>query len=183
MPNGIISLDESILCVVDVQEKLLPHIANGDKAARATAILVRGARTVGVPILVTEQVPDKLGPTVADVTEALGGTTPIEKDTFSCLGSDAFRQALAKTERTTLILCGIEAHVCVLQTALQAVDAGLRAVVVADAIGSRLDDNRQLALARLRQDGATVASVEMILMEWIGGASHPNMRDIIRLIK
>ena len=183
MAFGLIDLSDSVLCVIDIQERLLPHIAGHDGVVGNTNILSRAARLLDAPILLTEQYPTGLGPTVPEVAGHLAGVAAIEKTAFGCMGCEAFVEAAEATGRRTLVLCGIEAHVCVLQTALAASEAGYRVVLAADATSSRKEPNRQLALARLRQAGATVASTEMVVMEWLVDAKHPRFRDVSKLIR
>jgi len=179
----IITADDSILCVVDIQEKLLPHISNHQQVVKQSSMLIEAARMLGIPLVVSEQVPRALGPTVPQTKEHLQGIGIIEKTSFSCMACEDYEKVLETIGRKTLVLCGIEAHVCIMLTALEALEKGYNVAVAADAVGSRTDANCQLAIARMRQEGVTVTSAEMTIMEWTGGATHPRFREIIKLVK
>src|SRR6185295_6368818 len=135
---GIARRDDSVLVVIDCQERLWKVISGREALEQGLLTLIRGARLLDVPVLVTEQNPQGLGPTIPSLTEALGPAKVLTKASFSCLGNEAFLSALRETDRGTVVLAGIEAHICVLQTALDALAAGFRVHVVADAAGTRL---------------------------------------------
>ncbi len=172
--------EECVLAVVDVQERLLPHIHEGDRVVANIVKLVKFAKIVGLPILWAEQ--EKLGPTAAPIRAELAGLEPFGKAEFGCLGCGGFRERLASLGRRTLVLCGIEAHICVAQTALQAL-AEYDVQVVADAVGARTPENRLLALERLRRAGATVTSTEMLFYEVLGRAGTDEFRAVLPLVK
>lgn len=179
----ILDSKNSILCVVDIQERLLPHMHNKETVLRGSSILIQAAKTLDVPVLVTEQYPKGLGHTVPEIQAHIEGVPVYEKTTFSCFGNPDFAQALKNSGRNTLILCGIESHVCVLQTALETLNVLARVVVVADATGSRSEDNHTLALKRLRHSNVEIVSVEMALMEWLRDAKNPKFKEVQALIK
>lgn len=183
MPPSLLDSPNSVLCVVDIQERLMPAMYNQTTILRGSAALVQAAKLLDVPVLVTEQYPRGLGHTVPEMQAVIEGLPVFEKTTFSCFGSMEFDLALKNTARNTLVLCGIESHVCVLQTALDAFNAVDRVVVVADAVGSRAEANHELALKRLRHAGVEVVSVEMTLMEWLRDAKHPKFKEVQALIK
>ena len=155
---------EAVLAVIDVQEKLLPVIAEKERVLDNTAKLVRFAGIIGLPVVVTEQ--DKLGSTVADLGEPLGQAPRFSKITFDCFGEQAFADYMARLGRSSLIVCGIEAHICVAQTVLTALEKKAAVHVVGDAAGSRSPHNKDAALARLRRAGAVITTT--------GGAAHGN---------
>jgi nicotinamidase-related amidase len=175
------------LIVTDVQEKLVPHVAEPGAVMRNVARLIGCARRLDVPVTLTEHNPDGLGPTVPAIREAAGTTaTVVRKATFSALREPAFLnrvQSLRQDGRDQLVLCGMEAHVCVLQTALEAIAADLDVIVVADAVASRDAAVKALALDRLRQAGATIAAFEMVAFEWLEQGGTPEFRDLLALIK
>jgi Isochorismatase family len=183
LAGKIIPVNDSILCVIDIQEKLLPHISNHKQVVKQSGMLIEAAGMLDVPLVVSEQVPRALGPTVPETKEHLQDIGIVEKKTFSCMACEDYEKALQAIGRKTLVLCGIEAHVCIMLTAFEALEKGYNVVVVADAVGSRTDANCQVALARMRQEGVFIVSAEMMIMEWIGGAAHPKFREIIRLVK
>lgn len=177
---------DSALVVVDVQERLIAAMRHEDQAAMArnVPILLRAAAAVGVPAIVTEQYPKGLGATVEPVREALSAETPvIEKLVFSCGRSEPFRDALTATERKTAIVCGMEAHVCVLQTVADLIEQGYSVHVVADAVSSRTEDNRRVGLDLARQMGAVVTSTETVAFQWVGGAGTDAFKVVSKLVK
>ncbi len=171
------------LLVVDLQESLRRAVAEADRTVENCARLAAGARILGVPALVTTQYAARLGATVPQVAEALGEFEPLDKMTFSCCGAPGFLGRLAGLGRDTLVVCGVEAHVCVLQTALDLLGHGYRVHVVADAVASRAPENRVLALERMRAAGAVVSSTEMVLFELLREAGTPEFRAVQALVK
>ncbi|MBP2298596.1 hydrolase [Azospirillum picis] len=175
---------ESVLVVVDLQERLLPAIHGAGPVLRHAAMLLRGAAALSVPVVVTEQYPRGLGATVAEVRAELPPGTPvIEKISFSSTGEAAFNRALDDLARPQVVLCGTEAHVCVLQTALGLQEAGRSVFVVADAVSSRSPANHHTAIERLRGAGITIVTTEMVLFEWLERAGTPAFKQLIALIK
>ncbi len=171
---------DAVLVVIDLQEKLVPHIAGAGGVLDRTARLVRVARILGVPVVWTEQ--RNLGETVDPVRSELQGMEPVRKLAFGCFGDGAFRRRLDATGRNTLILAGIEAHICVAQTALQGL-AEYDVHVVADAVGSRDPVNRDIALARLRAAGVVVTTWEMVVYELLERAGTDEFRAVLPLVK
>lgn len=172
----------SRLLIVDVQTKLAPHIFNADDAIAKCETLIRGSQVLGVPVSVTEQYPQGLGSTV----ESLAGLLPepTEKLRFSAYESLAWGDAPAdESGRDQIIVAGMEAHVCVLQTALDLVAHGYRVTVPADAIGSRTELDYKFALQRMADCGVTIATTESILFEWTESAGAAEFKEISRLVK
>lgn len=174
---------DSALVVIDCQERLWKVIAGADALARQIAVLLRGARILEVPVVVTEQYPKGLGSTVADVKEAAGDSPVLEKMTFSCAGDDGFQSCLRDLERATIVVCGIEAHICVLQTALDLLADGYSVQVVADGVGTRDPSNREVALRRLEQAGAVITCVESVLFEWMERCDAATFKEVQGLLK
>lgn len=179
----ILRREDTAVVVVDVQDRLLPHIANSEETVRNCRILIEGAKILGLPLLLTEQYPKGLGPTTPALLEALGATRKIEKLSFSCAGSEEFRQALSDLNRRQLVLCGIESHVCVIQTALDLLAGGAQVHIAADAISSRRAEHRLLALERLRREGAIITVVESVLFELMEVAGTDEFKAIAKLIR
>jgi len=174
----------SHLVIIDIQERLAPAIANEAAALKATLLLVAAARRLGVPISVTEQYPKGLGGTVAPLRAALGEDAALfEKMHFSAMREVEFAQHLAQAQRQTLVICGMETHVCVLQTALDAKAAGYEVALVADAVGSRLEQSREIALKRAMQAGLAVVTAEMVVFEWLQRAGTDDFKSIAPLLK
>jgi nicotinamidase-related amidase len=183
----LLSRDKSQLLIIDVQEKLLPAMSAPERVVERCVRLVRAARALEIPITVSEQYPGGIGSTVAPLREALGNDgAVIEKIEFSCLKNDALRDhlhELRRKGRPQVVLGGIEAHVCVTQTAIDLEDQGFEAFVVADATASRAKSSRRLALARMLRSGVDVVDSEMVVFEWLGKAGTPEFKELLSLVK
>ncbi len=180
----LLRADLSVLVVVDIQERLLPAMADPGGVEAGAARLMRGARRLGVPILVTEQYPRGIGPTVASLAALCTEGERVEKIHFSCADEPAVAGMLSlMAPRRQVVLCGIEAHVCVLQSALGLAAAGWEAFVVADAVSSRRASDREAGLARLAAGGVGVVTGEMVLFEWLRRAGTEEFRDLLKLIR
>ncbi|MFZ5609533.1 MAG: hydrolase [Pseudomonadota bacterium] len=174
------------LMLIDVQERLFPVIHDGEAMCANALRLVRGAAILGVPVTVSEQYVKGLGATLAPLRAVAPDAPRFEKMHFSAARNDAIRDHVARLAingRDHLVLAGIEAHVCVLQTALDFIAQGHNVTVVADAVASRTPANHRLALDRLARAGAHVASTEMVLFEWTRVAGTERFRAISKLIK
>lgn len=175
----LIDAQQSALLVVDVQERLLPAIDDWQRTLDAVIWLVQVARRLEVPVLASEQYPKGLGHTHADVLAVLPVGAVAEKIHFSCLPDECLAP-LSGSERQQIVVCGTEAHVCVLQTVIDLNLAGKDVFVVADAVGSRTPENKALALERMRQYGIEIVSREMVAFEWLRKAGTPLFREISR---
>lgn len=178
--------EDSALLIVDVQSRLAGAMPADARSTvlRNTGILIDAAKALAIPLVQTEQYPRGLGGTEAVLAERLdGAATRLEKTTFSCCGADGFDAAACADGRTQWILCGMEAHVCVLQTALELHARGLQVFVVEDGICSRTEANRANALARLRQAGVIVTNTESVLFEWLRDANDPQFKALSALIR
>ena len=171
--------DRTALVVVDVQEAFRPAVGEFDAVVHNAARLVRGARILGLPILVTEQYPRGLGATVPELTEHLDGIPRLEKVEVDATGVDGFELG----GRDQALLCGIEAHVCVAQTAAGLLDRDVDVQVAADAVSSRTAANRRAGLAKMEACGAVLTSTEMALFELLGRAGTPEFKAIQALVK
>lgn len=178
--------DSSALLIVDVQTRLaaaMPAEVRAD-VLRNTGILIDAAKALGIPIVQTEQYPRGLGATEPELAARLAAQAlRLEKTAFSCCGAQGFDAAVCADSRTQWILCGMEAHVCVLQTALELHARGLQVFVVEDAVCSRTEANHANALARLRQAGVVVSTTESVLFEWLGDAGDPQFKALSALIR
>ena len=178
--------ERTALVVIDVQERLFPAMDadHREEVMRNIKVLTAAARRLNLGTLVTEQYPKGLGHTLQEVKDALpAGVQPIEKVAFSCLGVDAFRSRLTTTGARQLLLAGIEAHVCVLMSALDLLAEGYAVHIVADAVTSRTQANWRLAMAQLRQAGAVVTTTETVLFQLLGQADTDDFRELARLIR
>lgn len=171
------------LIIIDIQEKLLPVMAEPWRIVKNTGSLIHIAKALDIPVLWCQQVPTALGPTVEELSSLLEDIEPVEKSCFSCCGEKRFLARLDEVNAKTAVLCGIESHVCVFQTAADLLQKGLDVHVVADATSSRTLENKQIAIDRMRQKGATITSVEMYLFELLRDAKHTNFRELTKLIK
>jgi len=169
--------------VIDLQEKLLPSISAKERVVQNAVRLVKGCTALRIPALVTEQYKKGLGPTTAEMAAAIPDFAPIEKLAFSACGAVSVVDRLQKLGATDIVVCGIEAHVCVCQTTLDLLDRGLRVFVIADAIGSRTEENRTIGIERMRQAGAIIVSTEMILFELLGCAGTEEFKSVLALVK
>ncbi|MGP8244480.1 MAG: hydrolase [Bryobacteraceae bacterium] len=177
---------DSVLVMIDVQERLAAAMLPEARQAvvRNNRILVRAAACLGVPILVTEQYPKGLGPAVAELTEVLpAGARRLEKTCFSCAGSEPFLTALDASRRSQVVLAGMEAHVCVLESALELRGGGREVFVVEDACCSRKRENHANAMCRLRAAGVVVTNTESVLFEWLRDARHEHFKTISALLR
>ncbi len=169
MTDSLTSRGRAHLLVVDIQAKLVPTIHEAGRLMARAAFLIKTATHLGVPITVTEQYPKGLGPTESDLMLLCGNHTPVfAKTAFSALKDEAIRAHVTRDPaRKDLVIIGMEAHVCVMQTAMDAIQAGFNVFVVADAISSRSADDPPLATARMREAGAKIVSAEMMFFEWL----------------
>jgi nicotinamidase-related amidase len=171
----------SVLCLIDLQEKLMAAIAGADEVVANAGRLLSAAEELGVPVVSTEQNPEGLGPTVAELARPDGDHPVVAKMTFDSCRAGGVMDALPAGHH--LVLAGCEAHVCVLQTALGLLERSRRVYVVADAVGSRNPDNKQAALRRLERAGAEIVTTEMVVFEWLGSAEDPRFKSVIALVK
>ncbi len=178
-----ISAQNSIGVVIDIQDKLLPHIFEHERVVANTRKLIAGLQVLDIPLIVTEQYPKGLGPTVSEIREMFPKFETIEKMSFSCCDHPPFAAHLEEIGRMQLIISGIEAHVCVLQTVMDAVRLNYQPVVIADCISSRKPDDMTIAVERMRREGVIISTVESILFELCREAGTDTFRQISKLIK
>jgi nicotinamidase-related amidase len=185
MARRPLEAQQCALIVVDVQEKLLPPIWEKERFIRNVQLLTRLARIVNIPALVTVQYAKGLGNTVPEIASLLPDSTPIDKLTFSCFGSDAFCSSLKRMpgRRTTVLLCGMETHICVMQTALGALREGYLVHIASDAVSSRTELNWRIGLDRMRAAGAILSSTEMMMYELLRSSSSPAFKELLPYLK
>jgi len=179
----MLKAEDACLVVVDIQGKLADAMYDKKSLFRNVRILIKAAQQLHIPLLLTEQVPKSLGPTIEQISELLDNNEPIGKSAFSCCGEPAFREKLSELGRKDVILCGIETHVCIYQTAVDLVNLEFRPQVIADAVSSRTEENKRRALQRIADEGAKISGVEMILFELLQSSEHPAFKAVSRLIK
>ena len=175
--------EDVILVAIDFQEKLLPAMAEKEKVEKNIIKLATGLNVFEIPKLVTTQYAKGLGVTTDAVGEALGEFTEIDKTTFSAYKNEEFKNALWESGRKTVILTGIETHICVEQTALDLIEAGYDVVLAADCVRSRDMENHNIAVAKIQAAGATVTCTESVLYELLGGAKAPEFKAISAIVK
>ena len=178
--------ESSVLVIVDIQTRLGDAMPDKvlNRVLQNTALLARAAELLEVPVMLTEQYPQGLGPTHAMVAEAIPASCRrFAKTTFSCLGADGFPAVIASLQRQQVVLAGMEAHICVLQTAQDLAATGAEVFVVEDAICSRRLENYQNAIERLRANRIHVVSAESVVFEWMGDSRHPHFKTIQRWLR
>lgn len=174
----------SVLLVVDMQPTFMRAIPNADAVLQRCKFLVQAARELDVPVLATEQNNQRMGGTEASLLALLDPEKwPVNKMSFSCCGSPGFVQALEETGRRQVVVCGIETHICVVQTALHLLQRGYEVVLASDAITGRGEHAHTSALTRMSQAGAIRAHSESVVYEWMGTADHPRFKSVLELVK
>ncbi len=178
-------LDEknSLLVIVDVQGKLARFMHDRENLFKNLRILIQVAQILNIPVLWCQQVPASLGPTVLEIAELLTASQPIDKSCFSCASCGQFREKLNELGRKQVLLCGIETHVCIYQTAVDLLSKGYEVDVIADAVSSRTLDNKQIGLNLMAAAGIRISSTETALFEILKSAEHPHFKQIAKLVK
>jgi nicotinamidase-related amidase len=177
--------DRCALLVIDIQEKLLPPIFQKEQLIRNSQLLIRLAGILKLPALTTTQYARGLGNTVPEIASLLPETQPIDKQMFSCFGSDVFCSLLKRLpgNRNTVLLCGMESHICVTQTALAALREGYIVHVASDAVSSRTEWNWKIGLERMRAAGAVISSTEMMIYELLRSSDSPAFKELLPYLK
>lgn len=178
-----IKTQHAIALAIDEQERLLPAIHNGQTILHHTELLLKGLHLLDVPILITQQYTKGLGMSAPSVFSAAGTDSWLEKRTFSCLGDEIIRKTIQDSHRRQVIICGVEAHICVQQTVLDLLHLGYEVFLIEDCISSRRPSDLRTAVHRMEQAGAVVTSYESLLFELMETSMHPQFREISRLIK
>jgi nicotinamidase-related amidase len=182
--ENLLDLDRAVLIVCDLQEKFRAVIDQFESVAMRTAIVAEAAKLLGVPVIVTEQSPEKLGRTVEEVRRVLpADVTPFDKTAFSCCGAEGFSRTLHALKRPQVMLAGIEAHVCMNQTAHDLLAQGYFVHLLTDCTSSRTAANRELGISKMLGSGAQPSSSEMAVFELMRDATHEQFRNIQKLIK
>jgi nicotinamidase-related amidase len=173
------------LSVVDLQEKLLPPIFEKERIVRNSQLLIRLAKILGLPVLLSTQYSKGLGPTIPEIASLLPEVTPLEKNEFGCLNNDAYCARLKSLpgDRNTLLVCGMESHICVAQTVLGALNRGYIVHVASDAVSSRTEWNWKIGLERMRTAGAVISSTEMMIYELLRTSSGPSFKEMLQYLK
>ncbi len=175
--------DQTVLLVIDVQGKLAHLVHEKEILFKNIQAMIKGAQILEIPILWTEQVPEKIGNTVSEIAELLRDQQPIEKVSFSAFPNRRFKETLSALNRKQVVVTGIETHVCVYQTAADLIFEGYQLQIVCDAVSSRSSENKRIALERLKQLGAQMTCVEMILCELLKTSKDERFKEILKLMK
>jgi nicotinamidase-related amidase len=177
--------EQCALIVIDIQEKLLPPIFHKEELVRNSKLLIRAADVLKLPTVMSTQYAKGLGKTVPEIASLLPETEAIDKDQFSCFGSEVFCTLLKRLpgKRNTLLLCGMESHICVTQTALSALREGYLVHVASDAVSSRTEWNWKIGLERMRAAGAVISSTEMMIYELMRSSSSPAFKQMLPHLK
>ena len=173
------------LAVVDIQEKLLPPIFEKERMVRNSQLLIRLAAILELPALLSTQYSRGLGPTIPEIASLLPETAPLEKSEFGCLNNDAYCARLKSLpgDRNTLLVCGMESHICVMQTVIGALNRGYIVHVASDAVSSRTEWNWKIGLDRMRAAGAVISSTEMMIYELLRTSSGPSFKEMLQYLK
>jgi nicotinamidase-related amidase len=178
MTADLLDRNRSALVIIDVQEKLFPRVHEHERVLARLDLLITAAKLIGIPLLLTEQYPKGLGATIEEIRGMIPDTKPLTKTDFSCVAAAGFKEQLASLNRDQIVLAGIEAHVCVAQTAMDLASLGGKVVVVADAVSSRRPFDAQTALARLQQLGLILSTAEAVVFEWLRRAGTEEFKAL-----
>jgi len=179
----MLSRTAAVLIMIDFQGNLARAMVDQENLFANNVKLIRGFRVLNLPIIVTEQVPAKLGPTIPQLAQELGSVKPIAKETFSCWADASFHDHLEALTRRHVVLTGIESHVCVYQTALDLLANGYSVHLVKDAVSSRTPENRDVGIQAIKSAGAQITSTEMVLFELLRTAADPKAKEIFTIVK
>jgi len=175
--------EETVAVIVDIQERLLPHIHDGDIILRNSLKLIEGMKILDIPMIVTQQYTQGLGPTVQPILNLFPDFSYVEKISFSCFEEPFFNMGIQSLGKDDIILCGIETHVCILQTCIDLLADGKRPVVVEDCTSSRYPFDKKVAIERMRQEGARITTLESILFELTRTAETELFKGISAIVK
>jgi len=179
----MLKLDNTVLVMIDIQGKLWNVMSEKEALLENAQKLVKAMPVLGVPIILTEQNPKGLGPTLPELMQLMPEVKPIPKSNFSCCQDRGFHQVLKDTRRKQVLLCGIESHICVYQTSLELISEGYEVHVITDVVSSRLLRNRDIALSRMQSEGAKLAVTEMVIYELLQTADSPKFKEMLKVVK
>lgn len=180
----ILNIEDSLVLIIDVQEKLLNAVFNKASLEKRAEIIAGAAKILGIPVIVTEQYPKGLGATVEGLKNTLAEDTQyFEKTAFSALENQEVLEALKKSGKKQVVIFGIETHICVSQTTNALINEGFEVSVIRDACGSRSELEYSAGISRMKDNGAHILTTEIALFEWLKSAKHPNFKEVQTLIK
>jgi nicotinamidase-related amidase len=179
----MISRSAAVLVIIDIQGNLAQAMFDKENLFANSVKLIKGFKALSLPVIVTEQLPQKLGQTLPQIAAELDDIKPIAKESFSCWDEKNFKEKLEGLNRRDVVLLGIETHVCVYQTALNLISNGYNVHLVADAVSSRTTENRQIGIDAMKSAGAKITSTEMVLFELLRTAADPKAKDFFKIVK
>ncbi len=179
----MLNIDKTALVIIDVQEKLSRVMHEKEKLFENLQKLVKGVKLLNIPIIITEQNPNGLGPTVSEIAPLLTDIKPVTKFSFSCCSEEPFLRQLEMLNRKQVLLAGIETHVCVYQTAVDLIEAGYEVHTIVDCVSSRTLENKNLALDKMKSEGANLTSVEIVLFELLKTVANPKFKELSKIVK
>ena len=179
----MINRADVVLVIVDIQGNLAQAMFDKENLFANTVKLIKGFKALNLPMMITEQIPQKLGPTLPQIASEINDFKPIAKESFSCWDENNFKERLAAFNRNHVVLSGIECHVCVYQTALDLISNGYTVHLVADTVSSRTPENRQIGIDAMKRAGAHITSTEMVLFELLGTAADPIAKELFKIVK
>lgn len=174
---------DTMLLVIDFQEKLILAIYENEKIINNSKILIKGMKLLQIPYIITQQNTKGLGKTVQEIAEISGVETVFDKMTFSAYANEQIKNKICESGKKNIILCGTEAHICVLQTLIELCEAGYQVIIVEDCVGSRKKNDKDIAIKRAIQEGAFVATYESILFELIESADIKIFKELLQIVK
>jgi nicotinamidase-related amidase len=179
----MLSRASALLVIIDIQENLYKAMLDKENFLVNALKIIKGANVFSLPIIVTEQIPEKLGTTLPAITQALKNSETISKDSFSCWGNNHFQERIKALGRRDIIILGIESHVCVYQTAIDLLDNGYNVHVAVDAVSSRTKENCAIGIEAMKSAGAHITSAEMLIFELLRSAGDAKFKDIYKIVK
>ena len=179
----MIGRTDTVLVIIDIQGNLAQAMFDKENLFANTIKLIKGFNALNLPIIVTEQIPEKLGKTLPQIAGELESFNPIAKESFSCWYEKIFKEKLEALSRRHVVLLGIETHVCVYQTALDLIANGYNVHLVADAVSSRTPENRQIGIDAMKSAGSKITSTEMVLFELLRTAADPKAKEFFKIVK
>jgi nicotinamidase-related amidase len=179
----MLKAENTILVVIDFQGNLAQAMADRNFLFDNAKKIIRGMQILEIPMIVTEQIPAKLGPTIPEIAILFKGVSPIAKESFSCCQNEIFIKTLEETGRKQILLAGIETHICVYQTALDLLAAGYEVHIISDAVSSRTIVNREIGLQLIRSAGGVLTCTEAVLFDLLRTAAHEKFKDIVNIVK
>lgn len=174
---------DSILIIIDLQEKLVPEIYKKEETIENIKKLIKFSEALNIPFILTEQYPTGLGDTIPEIKETLSHYAPIKKISFSCFGSGEFKEKITELNPSTLIITGIETHICVNQTAIDALFKNFKVFVISDAVSSRTEENWKIGLEKMQNCGVQISSTEMLMYEILEKAGTKDFKKVLPILR